>query len=65
MSSFNPERYEELKKEVKKLINNNFIREATYPKWISNLILVKKQNGKWMKCDNFYNLNQACPKDRF
>lgn len=43
---FKLERYEVLIKEVEKLIFNGFIREITYPKWISNLVLVKRHNGK-------------------
>lgn len=30
--ALNPERYETLKEEARKLINNDFIREALYPK---------------------------------
>ncbi|XP_022876923.1 uncharacterized protein LOC111395145 [Olea europaea var. sylvestris] len=47
------------------LIQNGFIREATYPKWVSNPVLVKKHNGKWRVCIDFTNLNRACPKDSF
>lgn len=63
--ALNPERYEALKDEVKKLIDNHFIRESIYPKWVSNPVLVKKHNGKWRVCVDFSNLNQACPKDSF
>lgn len=63
--TLNPERYEALKEEVHKLVSNGFIREATYPKWVSNPVLVKKHNGKWRVCIDFSNLNQACPKDSF
>ncbi|CAI9765388.1 unnamed protein product [Fraxinus pennsylvanica] len=45
--------------------SNGFVREANYPKWISNPVLVKKHNSKWMVCINFSNLNQVCPKDSF
>lgn len=38
--------YKALKKEVKNLSRNGFTRETIYPKWISNLILVKKPSGK-------------------
>lgn len=37
--TLNPERYEALKDEVKKLIGNRFIRELIYPKWVSNVNL--------------------------
>ncbi|KAL2505376.1 Uncharacterized protein Adt_20997 [Abeliophyllum distichum] len=61
----NLEKYEVLKEEVSKLLQSNFIREARYPKWVSNPVLVKKPNGKMRTCIDFSNLNQACPKDSF
>ncbi|XP_024027003.1 uncharacterized protein LOC112093203 [Morus notabilis] len=61
----NLERYEALKEEVNKLINNGFIREAYYPRWVSNPILVVKPNGTWRTCIDFSDLNKACPKDGF
>lgn len=63
--ALNLERYEALKEEVQKLIKNGFIREVIYPKWVSNSVLVKKQNDKWRVCIDFTNLNKACPKDSF
>lgn len=46
MRVLNPGRYRALKKEVKKLIINGFIREALYLRLISNPILVKKNSDK-------------------
>lgn len=63
--TLNPERYEALKDEVSKLSHSGFIREAIYPRWISNPVLVKKSSGKWRVCVDFTNLNKACPKDSF
>ncbi|XP_022871361.1 uncharacterized protein LOC111390535 [Olea europaea var. sylvestris] len=40
-------------------------RKATYPRWVSNSVLVKKHNGKWRVCIDFTNLNRACSKDSF
>ena len=40
------ERYATLKEEVDKLLANKFIREAYYPTWVANLVLVKKKNKK-------------------
>mgnify|MGYP003362656234 CR=1 FL=1 len=37
-----PERSRALKEEVDRLMENDFIRESTYPKWVSNPVLVKK-----------------------
>ena len=59
------ERSDALNEEVKSLLANDFIREAVYPEWISNPVLVKKLNGKWRTCIDFSNLNDACPKDCF
>lgn len=39
--ALNPERYEAPKEVVQKLMSNGFIRKVIYPKWISNLELVK------------------------
>ena len=36
-----------------------------YPKWLANVVLVKKANGKWRLCINFTDINRACPKDSF
>ncbi|XP_022852054.1 uncharacterized protein LOC111373709 [Olea europaea var. sylvestris] len=45
--ALNPEGYEVLKEEVNKLSRSGFIREAIYPKWISNSVLVRKPSEKW------------------
>ncbi|KAH9714403.1 hypothetical protein KPL71_020650 [Citrus sinensis] len=62
---FNQERYEAINTEVEKLLKAGFIREAKYPEWISNVVLVKKANGKLRMCVDFTDLNKACPKDSF
>ncbi|XP_052206808.1 uncharacterized protein LOC127811137 [Diospyros lotus] len=59
------ERYAALKEEVDKLLASEFIREAQYPTWVANPVLVKKKNGKWRTCIDFTDLNKACPKDSF
>ena len=51
--------------EVEKLLTAGFIREVYYPKWLANVVMVKKSNGKWRMCVDFTNLNCACPKDSF
>ena len=65
MRSFNPERYAAINTEVDKLVEAGSIREVQYPKWITNIVLVKKTCGKWRVCTNFTDLNRACPKDSF
>ena len=51
--------------EVTKLLAPSFIREVHYPKWLANVVLVKKANRKWRMCVDFTDLNRACPKDSF
>ena len=40
-----PERSAALREEVDKLKANGFVRDALYPEWVSNPVLVKKQTG--------------------
>ena len=51
--------------EVNKLHVANFIREVYYPKWLANVVMVKKANGKWRMCVDFTDLNNTCLKDSF
>ena len=62
---FNKKMYETINAEVEKLLKAEFIREAKYLEWISNVVLVKKANEKWRMCVDFTDLNKACPKDSF
>lgn len=41
------------------------MKEVEYLEWISNVVLLKKSNGKWQMCVDFINLNKACLKDNF
>jgi reverse transcriptase-like protein len=59
------ERIEAAKEEVAKLLKAGFIRECKYSDWLSNVVLVKKPNGKWRMCVDFTDLNKACPKDDY
>jgi hypothetical protein len=60
-----PERAEAIEKQVKELLEAGFIREVRYSDWVSNVVMVKKSNGKWRMCTDYTNLNKACPKDPF
>jgi len=62
---FNEERRQVIKEETKKLLSVGHIREIQYPKWLANVVLVKKANGKWRMCMDFTDLNKACPKDSY
>ena len=50
---------------VKDLLEANFISEVKYTTWLSNVVLVKKSNGKWRMCVDYTDLNRACPKDAY
>ena len=60
-----PEKAREIEEEVQKLLEAGTIREAQFPDWISNPVVVKKNNGQWRVCVDFTNLNKAYPKDSF
>ena len=51
--SFNLERYAAINYEVDKLIEAESIQEVRYPKWIANVVFVKKSNRKWRVCTDF------------
>ena len=59
------EHVEAVRSEVRRLREAGAIREAFFPKWQANTIVVKKKNGKWKVCVDFTDLNRACPKDLF
>lgn len=61
--SFSIEKYVTIAKEVDHLPALGFIREAHYPEWLSNIILVKKASGKWRMYVDFTDLNKTCLKD--
>jgi len=63
--TFNDERRLVVQEETKKLLSAGRIREIQYPKWLANVVLVKKVNGKWRMCVDFTDLNKACPKDSY
>ena len=63
--SFPPERQKAINEEVDKLLQEGAIREVEYPEWLTNVVLVKKANGKWRLCIDFTDINKACPKDSF
>ena len=60
-----PEWNNVIKEEVQKLVTVEFIREAYYLNWLSNMVMVKKENDKWRMWVDFTDLNKACPKDSY
>ncbi|CAL8998086.1 unnamed protein product, partial [Prunus brigantina] len=63
--SYDAERYEAMRNEVDKLKAIGFVREATYPVWLANSVMVRKAKGGWRMCQDYTDLNKACPKDSF
>ena len=51
--------------EVTKLIEADLIRKVHYTKWLANVVLIKKANGKWRMCVDYIDLNKACSKDSY
>ncbi|XP_072086705.1 uncharacterized protein [Arachis hypogaea] len=51
--------------ETSKLLQANFIREIRFTTWLSNVVMVRKNSGKWRMCIDFTDLNKACPKDAY
>jgi hypothetical protein len=47
----------DVKKEVERLIDANFIRPCRYAEWISNIVPIYKKNGKMRVCIDFRDLN--------
>ena len=59
------DRAEGAKSEVYRLLEAGVIRPVDYAQWITNVVMVKKANGKWRICIDFRDLNKAYPKDEF
>jgi hypothetical protein len=55
----------DVKKEIGRLLDANFIRPCRYAKWISNMVPVYKKNGKMRVCIDFRDLNRATPMDGY
>ena len=54
-----------VKSKVQRLKEAGVIMEIFFPKWLANMVVVKKKSGKWRVCVDFTNLNRTCPKDPF
>ena len=50
---FRPELLPQIEAEVNKLEQAGFIQEVQFPKWIANIVLVKKKNGQIRVCVDF------------
>jgi hypothetical protein len=59
------ERYDFIRKEVRKLLDVGFIEEVHHPVWLANPVIVPKANRKLWMCIDYTSLNKACPKDPY
>lgn len=57
------EKDQETMKMVHSLLDAKFIFKVKYVECILNVVLVKKDLGKWRMCIIYIDLNQACSKD--
>jgi ribonuclease HI len=65
MRTFHSEVEAQITQEVKKLLSAGFVKPIQHPRWLSNIVPVKKKNGQIQCYVDFRNLNKACPKDEF
>ena len=54
-----------IKEEVEKQYNAGFLRMVKYLEWLANVVLVPKKDVKVRMCVDFWDLNEASPKDDF
>ncbi|XP_026420211.1 uncharacterized protein LOC113316206 [Papaver somniferum] len=60
-----PERKANVAEEIERMLEAGIIRPVRYPKWMENIIVVPKKNGKIRVCIDFTNFNKACPSDPY
>eukprot|EP00253_Pinus_taeda_P026684 PITA_26684 len=61
----NPALKNVVKEELQKLLNVGFIYPLSDSQWVSPLVMVPKNNGKWWICVDYRELNKATQKDHF
>jgi hypothetical protein len=60
-----PSRTPTIKAKIDKLQKERFIYPITYISWVSNPILIMKQQGTICVYTDLHDLNKACPKDNY
>lgn len=63
--NFTSNRQAAIDEEIDKLLKADLICEIRYPEWLANIIIVKKNNGKWRIYIDYSDLNKVCPKDSY
>lgn len=62
---FGKERNQVINVEVEKLLEVDYIRKVQFAEWLCNVVVAPKPGGKWRMCNDFTDLNKACPKDPY
>ncbi|GJY66357.1 reverse transcriptase domain-containing protein, partial [Tanacetum coccineum] len=58
-----PERNEVIHNKVEELTKANILQEVKYQTWVSNPVMVRKDDKRWKLCVDFTDINKACLKD--
>ena len=54
-----------MKKEIQKQLSVGFLSVVEYPQWLSNVVLIPKNDDKVRVCVDFRDLNKDSTKDDF
>ena len=54
-----------VKEDIKKQFKAKFLEVVDYPKWLANVVPVRKKDGRVRIYVDYRDLNKACPKDDF
>ena len=60
-----PNKAQTAKEIIEGLLQAKFISKINYAQWLSKMVLMKKENGKWWMCVDYTDLNKAYLKDAY
>jgi hypothetical protein len=60
-----PKKTTTVKAKFEKLLKYGFIYLVPLTKWVSNIVLVSKKQGKICVCIYYQDVNKACPKGNY
>jgi hypothetical protein len=59
---FTQDKKDVIKREIARLLDADFINQMYHPDWLTNPILVPKNDKDWRMCVDYTDLNKACKK---
>jgi hypothetical protein len=62
---FTQDKKDVIKREIARLPDADFINQMYHPDWLTNPILVPKNDKDWRMCVDYTDLNKACKKNPF